>query len=387
MNNTFNNVLTVSSNGKTYAQRLEIGRAFAGDGDRPKALKAMRAVLVKAQAANPHVFDADDRSPSALDASADELLEAALADIGGIKHHEAQVTTSTDTGASHAAYQLPTRQVAPDILGVLKGCRVEDARVYLPATKLDRKLYVAVNDVLTAMGGSWKGGKTQAHVFADVDHDAFKACFEDLQATGRYTNPKDLSFFPTPPNLAKRVVQMAQVEAGMSTAEFSAGNGAIALELARAAGGPDKVLCVEIFPPNVKILKQHGFPVHECDFLSMVPPTDEAEKFDRIVINPPFSNHQDAAHVAHACKFLKESGRLVAITSTSWQHQESNKKASQFREFVAQTSAEIEQIAAGEFKSSGTMVPTTVLAIDGVNLPWYQADVEHEQELAEAPSA
>ena len=120
----------------------------------------------------------------------------------------------------------------------------------------------------------------------------------------------------------------------------------------------------------------------------MEPPTEESKKFDRIVITPPFSNHQDAAHVSHACKFLKESGRLVAITSTSWQQQESNKKASKFRDFIAETYAEIEQIPAGEFKSSGTMVPTTVLAINGENLPWYQADKEQEleTETAEAPS-
>lgn len=400
MIDTCNNVLTINNDGNSHKARLEIGQAFLATGDRPAADKKMREILQKVQASNPNVFDAQDKSSAVLDASASELVDDIVASIedsdailaenaaGGATGFIARDATVAPSG--NAAFKLPTRRVAPDVLAVLKVCRIENAHVYLPATKLDRKLYEAVNDVLTSMGGKWKSGKTQAHVFADVDPAAFQACFADLQATGSYTDPKDLSFFPTPAGLARKVVEMARVEAGMKTGEFSAGNGAIALELAQAAGGRDKVFCVELFPPNVKILRNHGFHVHEGDFLSMEPPTSEAEKYDRIAINPPFSNFQDAAHVAHACKFLKESGRLVAITSSSWQHQTANRKAAEFRNFVSQTEAEIEQIPAGEFKSSGTMVATTVLAIDGVNLPWYQADkmvdVEQEAETAEAPT-
>ena len=390
MQTSFNNVLGNGSDSTSHQKRIDIARAFIATGDKLTAMNAMKAAIKAAQAKKPHLFDATDRTPIAVESSAQELLDDIVEEIREDESYlELTKPVLSATGARDGSdsFALPARQVAADVLGVLKACRVEDARVYLPATRLDRKLYTSVNDVLTAMGGRWKGGKTQAHVFADVDHDAFKACFEDLQATGAYVNPKDLSFFPTPPDLARRVVQMAQVELGMSTGEFSAGNGAIALELANAAGNPANVFCVEVFPPNVKILMGHGFGVHEGDFLSMEPPTTEAEKFDRIVINPPFSNHQDAAHVLHACKFLRESGRLVAITSTSWQHQKSNKKAAQFRNFIEQTQAEVEHIPAGEFKSSGTMVPTTVLAIEGSNLPWYQADEqEHEHELTGAPA-
>lgn len=401
MIDTCNNVLTINNDGDSHKARLAIGQAFLVTGDRPTADKKMLAILQKVQAANPNVFDPQDKSLAVLDASASELVDDIVASI---EDSDATLAKDVAGGATlvarnadvpiapggDTAFKLPTRRVAPDVQAVLKVCRIEKAHVYLPATKLDRKLYEAVNDVLTSMGGKWRSGKTQAHVFADVDPDAFQACFADLQATGSYTDPKDLSFFPTPAGLAKKVVEMAQVEAGMNTGEFSAGNGAIALELAQAAGGRDKVFCVELFPPNVKILRNHGFHVHEGDFLLMEPPASEAEKYDRIVINPPFSNFQDAAHVAHACKFLKESGRLVAITSTSWQHQTVNRKAGEFRNFLSETKAEIEQIAAGEFKSSGTMVATIVLAIDGVNLPWYHADrmteVEQEEEVAEAPA-
>jgi 16S rRNA G1207 methylase RsmC len=32
--------------------------------------------------------------------------------------------------------------------------------------------------------------------------------------------------------------------------------------------------------------------------------------FDRIVMNPPFANARDTAHIRHAVRFLKEGGRL-----------------------------------------------------------------------------
>ena len=35
--------------------------------------------------------------------------------------------------------------------------------------------------------------------------------------------------------------------------------------------------------------------------------------YDRIIMNPPFSNRQDAEHVRHAYDLLKPNGRIVAI--------------------------------------------------------------------------
>ena len=59
-----------------------------------------------------------------------------------------------------------------------------------------------------------------------------KWCGRDLthlKTDGAYSSQKhDFGFFETPPNLAKRVVDLAQLEAGMVVLEPSAGRGGLA---------------------------------------------------------------------------------------------------------------------------------------------------------------
>ena len=46
-------------------------------------------------------------------------------------------------------------------------------------------------------------------------------------------------------------------------------------------------------------------------------------KFDRIIMNPPFSDAADIKHIKHAIAFLKPGGRLVALCANGpRQHQQ-----------------------------------------------------------------
>lgn len=61
-------------------------------------------------------------------------------------------------------------------------------------------------------------------------------------------------------------------------------------------------------------------------------------------------------------KIIKDGGRVVCITSTHWKNS-SNKKETEFRKWLDKKSAITEDVDAGEFKESGTMVSTVIIMI------------------------
>ena len=120
--------------------------------------------------------------------------------------------------------------------------------------------------------------------------------------------------FPTPPDLAARMVELAGIEAGDRVLEPSAGTGNLAKAIRSAVPGAHLDL-IEIDPRLCSILKASGFEVSCRDFLAASMPVcpDSEGGHDCVLMNPPFSKGQDVAHILHALTFLKFGGRLVAI--------------------------------------------------------------------------
>ena len=254
------------------------------------------------------------------------------------------------------------RPVPDNVLTVLRAGSIEGAVFKLPAAQLDRKLYTSVNDVLTSLGGKWVGRKTQGHVFDEQDI----AGVQNTIASGYFLRPKDAGFFPTPADLADELVASAEIHRGMTVLEPSAGDGALALRAATWTGSIGDVTVCELLEGNARKLRDAGFTqIHQQDFLTF----ETDQRFDRVVMNPPFSGGADIDHFMHAAKLLDPCGRIAAIMSTSWQHH-SGKKATAFRELMEECEAQLEQIPAGAFKSSGTQVPTVMVIVDAVNFPW-----------------
>jgi hypothetical protein len=155
-------------------------------------------------------------------------------------------------------------------------------------------------------------------------------------------------FFPTPKAVADDMVEQASIEPGMSVLEPSAGNGNIA-EAIRAAGVTPDV--VELSSQLREVLEAKGFKVIGQDFLQT------EGQYDRIVMNPPFSNGADMEHVRHAYALLKPGGRVVAIVGEG-AFGRSDKQATAFREWLDEHGATVEKLPVSTF-TDRTLMNTT----------------------------
>lgn len=244
-------------------------------------------------------------------------------------------------------------KIESTILNVLSNARAEENKLYLTG-ELDRNIYLKTNKVLEAAGAKWNK-KIKAHLF---ESDAQER-IDQIILTGEITIPKDdFEFFPTPPELAKKVIDIAEIKSGMSVLEPSAGIGALAKEAAAVDGV--SLSMYELNPEHNRHLKSLniGF-VHEaCDFLKSVP----VESFDRVIMNPPFGKQADIKHVTHALKFLKPNGILIAIMSSSITFR-TNKLTLEFLELLKSRNHEIISLPEKSFSSSGTNVNTVILKV------------------------
>lgn len=241
-----------------------------------------------------------------------------------------------------------------EVLAVLSRAATDGQALTLVG-QLDRNLYTRTNKVLEAAGGKWSK-KAKAHLF---DMGAAEA-MEQIILTGQVTVPQDFGYFPTPPDVVGRLMEIAQIEAGMLALEPSAGRGNIVDALERAGA---KVDAIELLGKNVEALIKQGAAVcvTEGDFLTMAPDP----VYDRVVMNPPFAKQDDIRHVLHALKFLKPGGLLVTVMASAVTFRD-NKLTQDFRDLVRARGGDIEAVEEGAFKSSGTMVRTVIVTIPGV---------------------
>ena len=158
-------------------------------------------------------------------------------------------------------------------------------------------------------------------------------------------------FFPTPPAIVGEMLDRAGNVSGKTVLEPSAGKGNIAEDVRKAGG---VVSCIEKVFALAEHLRKLGFDTACWDFMDRQP----AELFDLVLMNPPFENRQDVAHVQHAFEFLKPGGRLVAIASSTG--------AARLEQWATDRDGYVEPLPAKAFETSER--PT------GVNCAWVIAE-------------
>lgn len=243
-------------------------------------------------------------------------------------------------------------RVDDEVLAVLSRAETNGFELKLTG-QLDRKLYERTNKVLEAAGGKWNR-KAKAHIF---ESEALNRV-DEIILSGEVEIPKDeFNYFPSPPAVVERLIELAEIKPGMQVLEPSAGRGAIAVACAERGADVD---CVELMEANydalcaddrLKRVKRGCFLEHGV-----------IEAYDRIVMNPPFKGQADIKHVTHALKFLKPGGKLVSVMAASVGFRE-NRLTNEFRDLITERGGRIEALPDGAFKESGTMVRTVIVEI------------------------
>ena len=98
--------------------------------------------------------------------------------------------------------------------------------------------------------------------------------------------------------------------------------------------------------------------------MEYAPDPEYTEGYDRLIMNPPFSNDQDLDHVRHAFDLLREGGRLVAIMPCSSLTNRHTNKAKAFVEWFEGALAAVYDLPEDTFKAAGANIRTKLIVID-----------------------
>ena len=192
--------------------------------------------------------------------------------------------------------------------------------------------------------------ETPAPIAPDPVQAPTPAPYEAMKATLKAGGVKVVvapTLFPTPPAIAAKAVELAEIGPGDIVLEPSAGTGAL-LDAIQAAAPGASTIAVEINGGLCEILRQKGFAPQQADFLEL----EDLAPVDRAIMNPPFDRGADVKHIRKAFGLLRPGGRLVAICANGPRQQAA------FRDQATYW----EDLPAGTF--SGTDVRSALLILE-----------------------
>lgn len=261
--------------------------------------------------------------------------------------------------------------VKPQLITTLSLFRCEGLFLHPPsrnAVEIPKTEFTALRTWLKKYRGSWDGR-----------HQAFKFPFNTepfvsaILATHKAPKPNPLALHPTPRALCLAAASLADLyqgwgESGYRVLEPNGGTGALLdiIEELRGEGGT--LHTCELDPLNQGTLSAKGYHLVGDDFLQYS--VSEEEKYDIIIMNPPFSVKGDQAawvtHIRHAYSLLKPRGRLVAISPEFGGILNTGNNAE--REFIEWLSMDgtlyAEQVEAGTF-ATAKGIKTMLFSLSG----------------------
>jgi hypothetical protein len=98
------------------------------------------------------------------------------------------------------------------------------------------------------------------------------------------------------------------------------------------------------------------------DFLEFAKDPSIKHNWTRIIMNPPFSQHQDVRHIVAAYDALVPGGILVSVVSPS-PFFRTDRLSTVFRAWLDARSVDVVDVPEGAFKASGTMIRTKIIKV------------------------
>ena len=152
-------------------------------------------------------------------------------------------------------------------------------------------------------------------------------------------------FYPTPKKIVDKVIELAEIKEDMDILEPSAGKGDLIKNISNC-----RIVAIEKNQVLSSILNAQK---KYSTVLNLEFEDYKYAQFDRIIMNPPFSNRLDAKHICKAFKeHLKIYGIMVAIHSSGIVSA-TDKYSREFQELCNKYMVERIEVASGEFKESG----------------------------------
>ena len=216
--------------------------------------------------------------------------------------------------------------------------------------------YDKLKPIIEHLGGHWRE-KFKCFVFGEDVRDKIDYYLEHgVEVSECYKWQEETQFYPTPTSVAKHVVELSEIEEGNSVLEPSAGWG----NLLDPINVKCDILAIEPLMENSDVLRKKGY--NHCVTTFEEFAEHNTQKFDRVVMNPSFSEQRDVKHVLMAYRLLKEGGILVAIVSENALYYKTE-TSSNFRDFLKKHNAIIEPVAPQSFKESGTTIDVVIVKI------------------------
>lgn len=226
---------------------------------------------------------------------------------------------------------------------------------YLDVGTISDNEYDLLKPIVEHLGGHWRE-KTKCFIFYKNVKDTLDYYVANgVTPTEQYLWQEETQYYPTPVEVANRVVELAEITEGCSVLEPSAGRG----NLLDCIGVKCDILAIEPLSENCKYLESKGYNYGITTF-------EKAYKtlpnFNRVVMNPPFSGQRDIKHVMMAYSLLNPEGVLVSVMSENALYYETEISAD-FRAFLKKNKAYVEAVPALSFAENGTTIETVIVTI------------------------
>lgn len=258
---------------------------------------------------------------------------------------------------------MKEKTISEEALAILSECTQDGQIVRINSGQLTRPMYKEVNSVLVAIGGKWSRS-AKGHVFEEPANE-ISDMLEGCIVTGLAIPLRPSGYFKTPRAVAEHMCDLAGIHKDMKVLEPSGGSGDLANVIATRK--PCTLIIIEKDFKLIRVLEEKFWRHPKVDrppYIQIIEGDffDHNEKYDAIVMNPPFIRLSEIDHIMHAWDCLTFSGKVVSVASSSITFRR-EKKAVVFREFLNQN-GRIEELPEGSFKDSGTMVKSVLVVLE-----------------------
>jgi hypothetical protein len=190
------------------------------------------------------------------------------------------------------------------VLKILDDLRIKGCAVTYGYAQTDNASGKEVKRVLESIGG------VRTDNGWSFDYDPTDV-IREIRLSGCVPDKVSHQYYPTPENVALAAVALADIGPDDLCLEPSAGQGGLADYMPKA-----HTACIEISALHCAILKAKGHNVTQADFLAWAT-IPKKPQFDRVILNPPYSEGRWLAHLQAAASVLAPGGRVVCILPAS----------------------------------------------------------------------